>query len=363
MAKDVFRRFSEEKSSANRFARQLCCVVAKTFAPVEFLNRTPCTFSSDWVIKHLIGQNLKIKTRGYTHLHFSLFPPSTAVKNTKDDTDSISDLKLSWYRNGCFSDACLKTLNTWGLGNPCDGTPIGISCFSGRVVSIKLPQLLIAGGFPSSFSNLDHLTELQITVSPNLVCSVSTFTSLKNLTRLDLFRTGLSGNLTDITKLSQLAYLDVSYCGGLQGPIPVDLTKLQSLVHVNASRTLLSGSIPATLGQSTQLTNLDLSNNPRLLGTLPSELGTLRNLKNLGLSNAGLSGRIPESFGFLHPFSLFLDHNSLTGTIPQMIGELAYTLYVDNNPGLCGPVDRFKLRPGELDGTNLGKPCPSPPSE
>ena len=71
-----------------------------------------------------------------------------------------------------------------------------------------------------------------------------------------------------------------------------------SVFRIRLHANTLSGSIPAELGNLTNLTNLDLSTNS-LSGGIPSELGNLTNLTTLDLYNNPLSGSIPSELGNL----------------------------------------------------------------
>ena len=124
------------------------------------------------------------------------------------------------------------------------------------------------------------------------------------------------GNLTNLQDL----YLQNNQ---LSGSIPPELGNLTNLedfyLHINQ----LSGSIPVELGNLVNLDHLDLDNN-QLSGNIPSELGNLTSLQDLYLQNNQLSGSIPPQLGNLTNLQyLSLDLNQLSGSIPPESGSLA----------------------------------------
>lgn len=84
----------------------------------------------------------------------------------------------------------------------------------------------------------------------------------------------------------------------------------------------LTGYIPGSLGNITQLNLLLLFNN-QLAGHIPATLGNLKSLRQLNLGNNELTGNIPASFGKLNNLThLFLDSNRLEGNIPSEMARL-----------------------------------------
>jgi len=134
------------------------------------------------------------------------------------------------------------------------------------------------------------------------------------------------GNLTNLTRL-WLAW------NQLTGTIPAELGDLTNLENLRLTSNQLTGTIPAELGNLTNLQYLDLESN-QLTGTIPAELGNLTNLPYLFLGSNQLSGTIPAELGNLtNLIILRLDNNQLTGTIPAWLVNLTKLqfLYLSGN--------------------------------
>ena len=108
----------------------------------------------------------------------------------------------------------------------------------------------------------------------------------------------------------------------LSGTIPAALGNLTNLQGLNLQRNQLSGTIPVALGNLTNLNYLNLRDN-QLSGTIPAALGNLTNLQYLLLDGNQLSGTIPVALGNLTNLQyLQLDGNQLSGTIPVALSNL-----------------------------------------
>lgn len=85
-------------------------------------------------------------------------------------------------------------------------------------------------------------------------------------------------------------------------------------------RNMLTGSIPAEIGNYSSLGDVDLSYN-NLNGTIPRSLGKLSGMNGiLDLSHNNLTGTIPLEFeNFMQLGTLQLSTNMLSGPIPKNI--------------------------------------------
>ncbi|MDH5506956.1 MAG: cadherin domain-containing protein [Anaerolineae bacterium] len=154
-----------------------------------------------------------------------------------------------------------------------------------------------------------------------------------NVQRLDLEENLLNGSLpAGLGNLSELRVLSL-FDNNLTGVIPPQLGNLSKLTHLKLYSNNLSGSIPVELGNLTVLKELYLSSN-RLTGNIPAQLGTLANLTHLALCDNQLDGTIPKRLGELSALIvLHLCRNNLGGNIPDELGNLSalVVMYLNNN--------------------------------
>ena len=135
-----------------------------------------------------------------------------------------------------------------------------------------------------------------------------------------------NGGNTTVTKLDL-------HGNNLAGTIPAGLGNLSNLDYIDLSINLLSGSIPANLGNLSKLRYIVFFSN-QLTGSIPAGLGYLSNLQNLFLHSNQLSENIPPSLGNLSNLvSLKLAANQLTGSIPASLANLTKLSPNDTNIG------------------------------
>jgi Leucine-rich repeat (LRR) protein len=153
----------------------------------------------------------------------------------------------------------------------------------------------------------------------------------------------LSGSIPttigDLTNLSEL----VVAANQISGTLPSEIGNLSNLIHLSLSYNELTGSIPATFGNLTNLESFYIRNN-QLSGTIPTEIGSLSMLKGISLRFNQLTGPIPNEIGDLDSLGLLLlEGNHLSGPIPPSIGNNKNLLWLHlSKNNLTGAVpDEF----------------------
>jgi len=154
-----------------------------------------------------------------------------------------------------------------------------------------------------------------------------------HVTGIDLTNNVLSGSIpTSVGDLTNLTWLSLGM-NSLTGPIPAEIGNLTNLQALRLWINQLDGSIPDEIGNLTNLRDLGLGAN-RLSGSIPSSIGNLTMLEGFTADNNSLSDQIPTSIGNLTNLMwLGLGANQLSGSIPPEIGDLTNLnlLWLDNN--------------------------------
>lgn len=117
-----------------------------------------------------------------------------------------------------------------------------------------------------------------------------------------------------------------------QGVICINSTTSRNVNIISLGSYNLNGTIPASIGNFSELVVLGLEYNA-LIGGVPSSVGALRKLRALGLFSNQLSGTIPPSFDDLTDLQfLYLSNNSFVGSIPslQHLSNLSHLSLNDN---------------------------------
>uniref|UniRef100_M8BML4 Tyrosine-sulfated glycopeptide receptor 1 n=1 Tax=Aegilops tauschii TaxID=37682 RepID=M8BML4_AEGTA len=216
-----------------------------------------------------------------------------------------------------------------------------------RLEELYLGNNNMSGELPSTLSNCTHLMVIDLKIN-NLSGELGTvnFSTLQNLTRLDVLRNNFSGIVPEnIYSCSNLIALRVSlnhFHGEISpriGNLHLSLarnpfTNITKAFHVfNSFRNITTLIITEnfvneimpqdeTLDGFQNLQFLNMADSS-LTGRLPVWLSKLRKLKVLKLSNNRLTGPMPGWINSLHSlFYLGVSNNSFTGHIPIALMEV-----------------------------------------
>ncbi|KAA8517261.1 hypothetical protein F0562_017554 [Nyssa sinensis] len=207
------------------------------------------------------------------------------------------------------------------------------------------------GHFPSFIQKL-QMTEVMKLAHNKFEGKIPRFIGdLKNLRIISLAWNCFSGSIPEeITKLEKLQVMDFSN-NKLSGPIPEKIDGMKTLTSRPRDGILLGYAVSlliagveldiVTKGRSYQLvavytyvSGIDLSCNT-LTGNIPQEIGQLHGLYTLNLSHNGLSSEIPRSIAEMRGLeSLDFSFNHLRGEIPTsltLLDSLSYLNLSYNN--------------------------------
>ncbi|WP_188464939.1 T9SS type A sorting domain-containing protein [Bizionia arctica] len=138
----------------------------------------------------------------------------------------------------------------------------------------------------------------------------------------------------------------------LNGTLPLEIGDLLEIREIDLSfHPLLTGSIPATIGNLTFLEALSFWDN-NLTGTIPPEMGNLTTLEVLSLEDNLLTGNIPTEFSNLTSMvSFWINGNYFSGDIPDIFSNWTDLFFfsIGNSNLTPGPSNNFT---GDLDLSN-----------
>ncbi|XP_010526132.1 PREDICTED: leucine-rich repeat receptor-like protein kinase PEPR1 [Tarenaya hassleriana] len=142
---------------------------------------------------------------------------------------------------------------------------------------------------------------------------------------LSISHNGLAGRISPLHRLKQLVRLDVSD-NRFSSTIGHEILTFPEITLVNVSYNMLTSlEVINFTGRQSRLRILDAEGN-HLQGRLPINLATFENLREINLRNNMFSGGIPKVYGkkLTSPWrSLYLDHNYLTGDLPEQFHKLS----------------------------------------
>jgi Leucine-rich repeat (LRR) protein len=249
------------------------------------------------------------------------------IKESIDTTGKLSDWSIA---AGANPNYCSWT----GLSCDTSRQVIGITLWSKYVTGLK-------GQLPpaTAFQDLGGLTKLTLSEQPGISGTLPIDWSQLQLQDVRIGENSMTGTIP--VTWGNMTNLQVLQLSGnkLTGPIPASFGALASLQVLKLFKNKLYGRIPDSLGGLTAMQDLQLAENS-LTGSIPSALSNLWSLKVLYLWGNLLTGSIPSSFGALESLEdIQLSKNVLTGTIPSSLGSLTkITSLVLGNNQLTGRI-------------------------
>jgi len=246
------------------------------------------------------------------------------VTTTKTVTISITQAagvyKPVYFTPFQRDSLALVKLNTgtskWDLTKPIDtwaGVKVELMDGYRRVTALDLHSLnYTAGAITDSIKNMTELLYLDLS-SANLSGSIPNLSTLSKLIVLDLKNNLLTGSVPAFP--TSLAYISLGQ-NKLSGTLPVSMKDLSNLMILDLGLNDLTGVIPTDWSSLTKLSYFYLYGNV-LTGTIPTYISTFSKLEALALDYNQLTGSIPTGIGSLASLQkLTLQQNKLTGALP-----------------------------------------------
>ncbi|KAL0432299.1 UNVERIFIED_CONTAM: putative LRR receptor-like serine/threonine-protein kinase [Sesamum latifolium] len=189
-----------------------------------------------------------------------------------------------------------------------------------RLQSLSVSYNLIGGQIPASLSNCTKLSSIIISYNKLAGSLPPELGSLQRLELIAFSRNSISGSIpSTFGNLSSLMRL---YGGSndLTGEIPDSLGRLKKLELLAFGENRLTGFVPPTIFNLSYINTFDLAAN-QLEGTLPSYLGTtLPNLQFFSVGINLLSGTIPVSLSnATNLVYLHVGYNRFSGKVPSLV--------------------------------------------
>ncbi|KAM7466091.1 hypothetical protein LguiB_013653 [Lonicera macranthoides] len=179
------------------------------------------------------------------------------------------------------------------------------------------------GELPKNLSNCVNLHYLNL-ADNDLTGNFPTWvSSLLNLQTLDLGKNKLFGSIpSSIGNLSSLSVLSLIRCG-LHSEIPQEMAHLSRLTYLQRGENNFSGEIPSGIYNISCVEYFSVAIN-RFSGTIPPYIGyTLPSLKYLNFGDNSFTGSIPNSVTNATKLEfIFFNSNSFMGQMPENLGKL-----------------------------------------
>uniref|UniRef100_A0A2P2KVG8 Leucine-rich repeat transmembrane protein kinase n=1 Tax=Rhizophora mucronata TaxID=61149 RepID=A0A2P2KVG8_RHIMU len=245
-------------------------------------------------------------------LFLLIFPPSLSL--------TVETQALLQFKN-LLKDP-LNVLDSWQESeSPC--TFSGVICDSGKVTAIRLDNKSLSGEISPSVCSLESLTTLWLASNSISGKIPVELVNCSNLKVLNLTRNALVGVIPDLSPLTKLEVLDLSFIN-FSGEFPKWVGNLAGLTALGLGQIgFEEGEIPESIGNLKKLTWLFLAD-CHLRGAIPESIFELKDLHTLDMSRNKISGKFPKSISKLRKLTkIELFANNLTGELSPELAELA----------------------------------------
>ncbi|KAL8262267.1 hypothetical protein R6Q59_026316 [Mikania micrantha] len=291
--------------------------------------------------KNLSG-NLAPELGQFSHLRILDFMWNNLTGSIPKEIGNISSLSLLLLNGNNLTGSLpvelgyLRNLNRFQIDQNQISGPIPKS-FSNlnNIRHIHFNNNSLTGQIPVELSNLSTLIHLLLDNNNLSGFLPSEFGNFPILRILQLDNNHFDGEIpSSYGNLSKLVKLSLRNCS-LQGVLP-DLSRISNLSYIDLSRNRLTGPIP-TNKLSASMTTIDLSEN-RLNGPIPESLSYLPSLQKLSLENNLLNGSISadlwqnKSFSATSKLLLDFRNNSILNVIGYLNPPVNASLRLHGNP-------------------------------
>lgn len=175
---------------------------------------------------------------------------------------------------------------------------------------------------------------------------------------IQLIANGLKGTLPiDVTHLESLEHLDLGFNDSIGGVVFPEFGQMEHLRVIGLHHGLLTGPIPPELA-NLDLEVLDLHYN-ELSGEFPEWIGNEATLDYIALWGNNLSGPLPESIGNSNARYFYIHVSPLlTGPLPRSMMEMDLETFWWYGSGMCSPPDdEFQSWLDDIPDHLAGDPC------
>ncbi|XP_022890854.1 probable LRR receptor-like serine/threonine-protein kinase IRK [Olea europaea var. sylvestris] len=192
--------------------------------------------------------------------------------------------------------------------------------------TLDLSENNLTGQVPDSLGKLLSLKVLNVSKNSLTGLLPESMKNCVNLLTLDISHNYLTGELPSWPfelGLQQLLFSDNRLSGSVDNTLASSLeSSRHKLVVLDISKNQLSGEIPSSTGDFSNLHFLNMSKNS-FVGSIPARIGQLKILETLDLSDNQLNGSIPLEIGGATSLEeLWLEKNLFEGNIPTASGSI-----------------------------------------